>query len=307
MTRIISSLAAGAALLVGLDLAAGFSVTRAALAAPATARASAAPGHAPADLRRIDGATVPLGRGHVRSYVLRDTGGAPIELGVALDELALDDLPAPGTGHHGPHGEMHEYIVPLPDGHGTPFKFVELDWNPGGHEPPGVYDTPHFDFHFYTITKAERDAIDPADPRYAEKANRMPAADLVPQFNDVPRPPGTPLSATAVPRMGVHMVDVRTPELQALLGRPEAYRPFTTTFIHGAWDGHMTFWEPMITRAHLLAKRAATDPSVRDELIELPLPQRYEAAGRYPLAYRIAWDPQAREYRVALARLTARP
>ena len=249
---------------------------------------------------------MPLGRGHARAYVLRDAAGAPVEIGVALDELALEGLPAPGTGHHGAHGEMHEYIVPLPDGHGTPFQFVELDWNPGGHEPPGVYDTPHFDFHFYTITKAERDAIDPADPRYADRANRMPAADLVPQFNDVPRPPGTPVAATAVPRMGVHMVDVRSPELQALLGRPEAYRPFTATFIHGAWDGRVTFWEPMITRAHLLAKRAASDPSVRDELIELPLPKRYEVPGHYPLAYRIAWDAQAREYRVALARLTAR-
>jgi hypothetical protein len=26
---------------------------------------------------------------------------------------------------------------------------VGLNWNPHGHIPPGVYDLPHFDFHFY--------------------------------------------------------------------------------------------------------------------------------------------------------------
>ena len=30
-----------------------------------------------------------------------------------------------------------------------PFKWVLLNWTPHGHIPPGVYDTPHFDVHFY--------------------------------------------------------------------------------------------------------------------------------------------------------------
>src|SRR5687768_12247168 len=112
------------------------------------------------DPERSYGAPVAVGQGRARTYVVTQNG-VPLEIGVALDERALATLPAPGTGHHGAHGEMHEYILQLPRQHGTPFKFVELDWNPGGHEPPGVYDTPHFDFHFYTIAKSERDAIDP--------------------------------------------------------------------------------------------------------------------------------------------------
>jgi hypothetical protein len=249
------------------------------------------------------GAPTALGQGRARTYVV-EQDGAPIEIGVALDERALDGLPAPGTGHMGAHGEMHEFVLPLPQAHGTPFTFVELDWNPGGHEPPGVYDTPHFDFHFYTIDRAARDAIDPAsNPRYADEANRLPAPELTPKHYALPLPPGAQPVSQAVPRMGVHLVDMRSPELQGLLGNPQGHRPFTTTFIHGAWDGRVIFFEPMITRAHILSKKAERDAAYRDEIIPIPAPQRYERPGHYPSAYRIAWDARAKEFRIALTQL----
>ena len=40
--------------------------------------------------------------------------------------------------------------------------------------------------------------------------------------------------------------------------------------------------------------------------IPIPTPARYPSAGHYPRAYRITWDPQAREYRVALTQLVKR-
>jgi hypothetical protein len=201
--------------------------------------------------------------------------------------------------------ETHEYILQLPANHGTPFKFVEMNWNPMGHEPEGVYqDVPHFDFHFYTVSKAERDAIVPTDPKFEEKANNVPTGDYVPPFNVALGPPGAPPAKVAVPMMGVHWVDVRSPELQGILGKPEAFKPFTATFIHGSWNGKYHFWEPMITRAHILAKRTATDPKVRDEVIPISVPARYHTPGYYPAAYRISWDAAAKEYRVALTQLT---
>ena len=51
------------------------------------------------------------------------------------------------------------------------------------------------------------------------------------------------------------------------------------------------------------AVRAAAD---QNQVIALPLPQRYATPGYYPAAYRIAWDAQAKEYRIALTQLTAR-
>jgi hypothetical protein len=268
---------------------------------------ASASNNTPAIVRRY-GTTVKLGDAQARAYVtLDEKTGASLEIGVALDERALEGLPASGSGHHDGSTLTHTYLLDLPTEYTAPFNFVELNWNPAGHEPAGVYEgMPHFDFHFYTITKAERESIVPSDPQFAVKANNVPSAEYVPPFNVALGPPGAPPAAVAVPMMGVHWVDARSPELQALLGNPEGYKPFTSTFIHGSWDGRFTFWEPMITRAHILEKKATTDPSVRDQIIPLPIPARYQVPGYYPGAYRITWDAEAREYRIALTQLAWR-
>ena len=262
---------------------------------------------APAKSALRYGASTAIGDGQARVYVQVDQKtGAPVEIGVAFTEQALVNLPAAGTGHHGGHEMPHTFLLDLPEAAGA-FKFVELNWNPKGHEPTGVYEgVPHFDFHFYTISKAEREAIVPTDPQYAAKANDIPTGDYVPEFNAALGPPGAKPADLAVPMMGVHWVDLRSQELQQLLGKPDAYKPFTATFIHGSWAGKYIFWEPMITRAHIVAKKDATDPAVRDELIPIPTPKKYQVAGYYPTAYRITWDAQQKEYRVALTNLVKR-
>ncbi len=278
-----------------------------ALAATSVSSLSGAGSDEPETERRY-GTTVQLGNANARAYVnVDEKSGASLEIGVALDEQALEGLPSGGSGHHGAGGMPHTYILELPVEYATPFKFVELNWNPAGHEPQGVYEgVPHFDFHFYTITQAEREAIVPTDPQFAAKANNVPASEYVPPFNAALAPPGLEPANVAVPKMGVHWVDVRSAELQALLGKPEAYKPFTATFIHGSWDGRLTFWEPMITRAHILEKKSAKDPAVRDQLIPIPTPARYQVPGYYPTAYRITWDAKAKEYRIALTKLAWR-
>ncbi|MEO7457966.1 MAG: DUF5602 domain-containing protein [Gemmatimonadaceae bacterium] len=253
------------------------------------------------------GSSVVLGEGRARAYIVADDKGAPKEIGIALDERALDGLPAAGTGHHGGHVMPHTSLLEFPKANGTPFKFLEMNWNPSGHEPEGVYQgVPHFDFHFYTISQAQRDSILPTTPNFAARANAVPTGDYVPAFNVALGPPGATPAELAVPQMGVHWVDVRSPELQALLGKPDAYKPFTTTFIHGSWDGQFTFYEPMISRAHIIEKKKTIDPAVRDQVIPIPVPAKYKTAGYYPTAYRITWDAAAKEYRIALTDLTLR-
>jgi len=290
-------LAASSALAIGLGVTSAFTGTRSSDDADTVS----------ATYRRYGGSAA-VGKGQVRSYVLVDKAtNAPTEIGVAFDERALDGLPTDGAGHHGQTGAVHQYLLSLPTEQTAPFKFVEVNWNPMGHEPDGVYqNVPHFDFHFYTVSKAERDAIVPSNPRYAAEANNVPSGDYVPPFALQLGPPGAKPADVAVPLMGVHWIDTRSEELQGLLGKPDAYRPFTRTFIHGSWNGRFHFWEPMITRAHILAKKSATDPAVRDEVIPLPVPKRYQEPGHYPTAYRITWDAKAREYRVALTGLTKR-
>ena len=256
-----------------------------------------------------------VGNGRARAYVILDekNGHTPLEVGVALDERALDGLPAPmpanmvmAGSNAGPHDHSGSTIfnLRLPTQHGTPYQFVELDWNPGGHEPPGVYDIPHFDFHFYTITREQRDAIDPAqlgDSAYLAKSGALP-----PQSQQTPLyiplgAPGVPLAA--VPHMGVHWADLRSQELQGMFGHPEAYRPFTTTYLHGSWDGQFIFDEPMVTRAFILGRRTASTLAQRDSVIPLQRAASVRVPGMYPTAYRITWDAQAREYHIALTAL----
>ena len=112
-----------------------------------------------------------------------------------------------------------------------------------------------------------------------------------------------PAWAVTVPQMGLHWFDVRAPELQAALGNPAGYQPFTRTFIKGTWDGRFIFDEPMITRAWLLTKRISSREAAPDEIIPVPTAARYEPAGYYPQAYRVAYDPRAREFLVGLTQL----
>ncbi|NJD09012.1 MAG: hypothetical protein FIB01_00730, partial [Gemmatimonadetes bacterium] len=197
------------------------------------------------------GAPVALGAGRARAYGLRDeVAGVPLELGVALDATALQGL-----------GEAPRALeLPLPPRAPEPYRFVLLDWNPEGHEPPGIYTFPHFDFHFYQVPASEVRAIDPAGADFAAQANDVPTGGYVPPFYVVLGPPGAPPAAVAVPRMGVHWSDVRSPELQGMLGNPAGYQQFTKTFIYGSWAGKFTFLEPMITRAYLQSADDVTPP-----------------------------------------------
>lgn len=223
------------------------------------------------------GDALTVGNGTARSYVeLRDN--EPVEFGVALSEESLQNLPGPGGGT-GPHGAMYEYLLPLPARASMlPYQLVEVDWNAVGHEPPGIYDLPHFDFHFYTITKAERDAIDPADANFQQKAESLPEDQYRPAGYIIPPP------ITGVPRMGVHWLDPASPELNGQI--------FTATFVYGSWNGVMIFQEPMITRAFLLSKSAFDRP--------VGTPAQLQRGNYMPRAYRVYWDEGTKEYRVAL-------
>lgn len=235
------------------------------------------------------------GAGRARTYVLVDSRtGNPVEVGVALDEAALEGLPAAGDHAHDGHESYSSYILSLPANSGTPYRFVELNWSPNGHGGP--YTAPHFDFHFYRVPLAERDAIDPALADYADRAANLPAAEELPtgyvsshQLMNL-----TPAQAS-VPKMGLHWVDIDSSEL------PPRSEPFTATFIIGSWNGKVIFDEPMVTRDFILAQRGTPGASM-----SVPASRRYTPAGFYMSGYSVRYDADAAEYHVALTGLTSR-
>lgn len=235
------------------------------------------------------GTPVKFGEGRARSYVVLNKG-VPLEVGLALDERALDGLrppmhhePSEGGGEHA-HEDFDAYSIPMPAQNPTPYKFIELDWNPAGHEPANIYTLPHFDFHFYKISIEERDAISPADPLFQVKSENVPQPQFIAPFYFAP-------ALVAVPRMGVHWIDIRSPEIQP----PPNNKKFTTTFLNGTYNGAVIFQEPMITREFILSK-----PNVE---IPLPIAAKVSPAGYYPSAYSITYDAQAKEHRIGLTKM----
>ncbi|MDB4892296.1 MAG: hypothetical protein JWL61_4151 [Gemmatimonadetes bacterium] len=258
-----------------------------------------------AGIHREYGAPIAIGNGHARSYINIDTknGNTPLEIGVTFEESAMEGLPM-DMGSHGGHAGID---LPLPAQNPTSYKLVELDWNPMGHEPATVYDQPHFDFHFYTISAAERNAIDPVtlgDVGFQTKASNLPTAAERFAFYVPVAPPEGPV--VAVPYMGVHWADLRAPELQGAFGHPENAKLFTTTILHGSWDGRFIFDEPMVTRAFIMGRKTAVSPASRDSVMALSSAQQYRNAAYRPDAYRVTYDAQAREYRIALTQLKYR-
>ncbi len=224
-----------------------------------------------ANVETVRGADVTFGNGVARTEV-QVQGTNVVSVAVVLSENALDGLPT-----QLPPMTSQEYILPLPVG-APPMVFdqVVVNWQPVGHPPMSIYTTPHFDVHFYTITPQQRAAITPADPSYAAKTLRQPAADEL--------PPGYTLDPAAVPRMGVHAGATAGPEFRGA--------PFASTFVYGFFDGGMIFLEPMMTRTFLLSRP--------DTTIAIATPARYPKPGAYPTAYAYKYDAATRERRIEL-------
>jgi hypothetical protein len=252
---------------------------------------------APWRARTYHGTAQPIGGGTAQSYLTVRPDGAPEALGVRLSVGALERLAAQpnrhsrcfdldGNGSHGGHECIgdEQRVLDLPTGLPDvrlPFQWITLNWNAAGH--PAPYNRPHFDFHFFALEREKVEAIRPGrcgeltDCDDFERATRP----LPPEY----LPSGHISVGAVVPRMGNHLLDSRAPELADSA-------PFSRTFIYGAFDGELIFWEPMITLEML---RRATD-----SCFEISLPKAFKQAGYYPTRYCVRRDRSTDARRVSL-------
>jgi hypothetical protein len=226
-----------------------------------------------------EGPLTPLGQGSARSFVALDADGRPATIGIRLSEAALTGLPAEDPVNS--HG--WEYLLQLPpESANIGYDHIGVDWNPHGHIPPGVYDKPHFDFHFYLIDIDARNKITAVGDDL-NRAHKAPSVEFMPSGYILP--PGT-----EVPKMGAHAIDPNADEF--------AKKSFTKTFIYGFYDGAMIFLEPMITKAYLESKP--------DDLVQVAVPKQYPAHGYYPTQYVVKYDQAHGEYLISLTGLVRR-
>jgi len=250
---------------------------------------------------RVLGTPSSLGNGTVASYSELDESGTPKAIGVVFSAGALDALPtAPSDGHrcfdanndgvidlNTECSAWHERVLPVPSEVGrrsdVPFKWALLNWNPHGHVPPGVYDTPHFDVHFYiepieNIFALQRGTCGPEFLRcdqYAVARKPVPRNYVPANFQEL---------GIAAPAMGNHLLDPTTPEFHGV--------PFKRTWIYGTYDGRVIFYEEMVDLRFMMSKP--------DACVPIQSPDAVALAGYYPTRSCVRYAPGKDEYTVSL-------
>lgn len=244
-----------------------------------------------------------LGNGQIQTFVTLSSSSVPSLVGVYFTESALSGLPE--TASDGRWDVLdakggviipccgHEVVLDFPETDSAiPFEHFVMNWNPHGHEPVNVYDTPHFDLHFYTISNEDRIAIaaatadtmcsvpnppDVGGEHHVTVSCETLEAAMIP-LPDNQMPPGY-ISAGAVEAgMGNHLINTQAPEL--------AGEPFTTTWVYGAYAGRLTFYEPMIANSFLQEKP-------EEVCNDIAMPEAMPEAGYYPTRYCIRYTPGA--------------
>jgi hypothetical protein len=243
-----------------------------------------------------------MGQGTVQTFATLDSDGAPESIGITFSASLLEGLPtepnlnsrcfdANGNGSN----EMDECIgdyeltLPLPEEiaqqETIPFQWATIGWAPHGHMPP-IWTVPHFDFHFYMVSEDEVKAIrtgtcgEKIDCEDFERATvPIPPAYMPENYADV---------GAAVASMGNHLVDITAPELA---DPPQA--EFTHSFIYGAYDGHITFYEPMVAHDFLRS-------DFSEECKAISQPQAWEVSGYYPQSYCLRYQADEATYSLTL-------
>lgn len=205
------------------------------------------------------GASVQVHDGKAWTWVKISKNDVPEQLAITLENKVLNSLPTTdeGGGHNAHQNNLvlplHEKAIAV-----TPYKHVGLDWNPVGHEPEPIYTKSHFDMHFYMISNAERLAA-----TNMQKILSAPDAAYIPEKH---------MSGAPVPTMGLHWLDVTSPELGGII-------PFTQTFIYGSYDAKVIFHEPMITLEFL--------KNTNNFERSIPQPAKFSQAGYYPTKMKV--------------------
>jgi hypothetical protein len=222
-----------------------------------------------------------------------------------LEPARVYNIPFPEEVHQGHEmasGEKvrRRYNLALPDlvRKTTPFDHMGWFANLQGHAPRGIFDVPHVDVHFFTITVKDRMAISGqlSDPKLLE----LPPAGFLPVDYILPTIPGTDVPATNDAEQGLHWVDLSDFELLFIEGKP-----FRQVFIYGSYAGKVNFWEPMITKQYFEEVRSLlNDLPPKGKAVKVTFaikqPEKFHETHYYPTQYSIQYDAEAGEFSVSL-------
>ncbi len=261
---------AGAALLVSAACTQNTIVEGAPAAAEPAAPDAAAADTAPSEpaTTRVEGKSATLFGSKASSYAyVDDQTGIVVRVGYTVPVKAFLDAPV-----NAPFQDDLVLEMPKVARDQTILNHVRVNWLTAGHSPD-PYGEPHFDMHFQRGTLDEVDAID------CKADMRMPPATALPQGYGAPE--------LCVNAMGMH-------------SWPKADKgtDWTGSIIMGFWATKVSFIEPMISKAKLLAKKT----------FSLPINKPASTGGAhtlYPRRMTAAYDAATDSYAFDLDQLEA--
>lgn len=240
-------------------------------------------------MRIYAGPVVAVGEGQARTWITLDSKGFPMEIAIEITEDAIknpgDDAEMDMTdgAMEMEHGAMTMLPLHTKAKNATPFDHVGINWNPHGHPPADVFDTPHFDFHFYTISLEEQLAIPSYSAATDALFNTYPAAEFLPA--NYFTPPG---EDTAEAQMGKHWIPTNLGD----------YLPFSKILVYGSYNGKVNFIEPMVTQAYLLQKINTSESYSQ--------PLSVQKKGNYPTKYNVYHDTATGKTQITLSDFVSR-
>jgi hypothetical protein len=202
-------------------------------------------------------------------------GDKAVELGATVPLGLIEGVPGDAEMTWPPE-ELGAVMLPVEARTALGIDHLAINWEAHGH-PPGPFLTPHFDFHFYNLTKQEVSAVSCMDET---KPQHLPSGYALP---DIDIEGLGMLLGLCVPRMGMHAM----PEADI-----EATGPFGATMVVGYYGGEGIFFEPMVSRDLLLERSS----------FRLPIPTigSLPAGVHYPSEFSAEYDATKDEYRMVM-------
>ena len=201
------------------------------------------------------------------------TGGNVTAFGATVPVAFVENAPVDGEMVFPP---PFVAVVALPEEvqAATGFDHLGVNWELFGH-PPETWLTPHFDFHFYTITPGSVQAIDCSN---LNKPAELPAEYALPDL-EIPEM-GLTLVGACVPTMGMH---------SAKVSEVAVTDPFETSMLVGYYEEDLIFLEPMIAKAKLLLEESFP--------MQVPAVPNAAANVKWPTTFEAVYDAESRSYR----------
>lgn len=218
------------------------------------------------------GSTDVVGGGLAQVAVFVNPQGQPTRLGFRLTEAALTNLPAT---------RQTAVLAVPPQANVTGFTHVVLVWEPQGHTPNGVYNTPHFDIQFFRLTETQRANITGIGPDRDIALRAPDAAEIPTDYTS---------SNEVVAMQGVRWFDQTGPEFNG--------QPFTSAFTYGFYDSNMVFVEMQLAKT-LLDGRTNFSAAVKQ-------PADYPGPGYYPTRYSVNYVAENNEFYLTIDDLVQR-